>query len=177
MRLNRRQKYWVKHNQKRIYFDLCILAGGLLGAYLGWYQIGPAVHKAMQPQPIISPCPASGCSVEPTNTPTPTATPMPPKRPTTGKASYYSIEGCIGCHPDRIMANGERLDDNRLTIAYNHAPLNTPVKITNTINGKSVVATITDTGGFERHGKIADLSVATRDALGCGDVCHVALEL
>jgi rare lipoprotein A (peptidoglycan hydrolase) len=137
------------------------------------------------PDKILSPIPEAGQSGQlkeftPTPTmylftPTPTASPTPPQRPTRGKASYYSIEGCIGCNPARTMANGQRLDDTRLTIAYNHAPLNSMVKVKNVDNGKYIYAKITDRGGFERHGKIADLSVATRDALGCGDTCPIEL--
>lgn len=114
----------------------------------------------------------------------PTATPIPTKTPikqgnviNSGNASYYSIDGCLGCNPGRIMANGEKLDDGRLTLAYNHLPMNTVVTIRNTVTGATVRATVTDTGGFERHGKIADLSVATRDALGCGSTCPIAIEL
>jgi rare lipoprotein A (peptidoglycan hydrolase) len=120
----------------------------------------------------------------PTLTETPVPTRVPTKAPiqsggviNSGKASYYSIDGCIGCNPGRIMANGEKLDDGRLTLAYNHLPMNTVVTVRNTVTGVSVRATVTDTGGFEKYGKIADLSVATRDALGCGSTCPIAIEL
>lgn len=128
-----------------------------------------------QPVKIISPVPE--VTPTPTVIPTKTITPKPTavQRPTKGKASYYSIEGCLGCSPTLTMANGQRLDDTKLTLAYNHAPLNTQVKIRNTKTGATVVATITDRGGFERHGKIADLTIATRDALGCGDICPIEL--
>ena len=75
------------------------------------------------------------------------------------------------------MGNGEVLDDTHATIAYNHAPLNLKIKITNLGNNRQIYAKLTDRGGFERHGKIADLSVATKEALGCGDVCRIELEL
>lgn len=150
--------------------------------HVGITEIILPATQPKAPVEIISPCPDSGCAIitqAPTPTQTPTETPKRPQTPvsdpTSGKASYYSINGCIGCNPDRIMANGERLDDNRMTVAYNHAPMNTKVIITNTKNGKTVVATVTDTGGFERHGKIADLSVATKNALGCGDVCNITI--
>jgi len=128
---------------------------------------------AQPPQVPISPL---GTMVVPLPTPTPTPQPpKPTKPPVNGLASYYSREGCIGCSKDLRMANGEPLDDNRLTIAYNYGKLNSVVVITNTKTGKKVTATVTDRGGFERHGKIADLSVATRDALGCGHVCSIEL--
>ena len=83
---------------------------------------------------------------------------------TTGLSSYYSFEGCIGCNEKRIMANGEQLDDSKLTVAYNRAPLNSNVEVKNVKTGAVVVARVTDRGGFERHGKIIDLSVATTTA-------------
>lgn len=90
-----------------------------------------------------------------------------------GLASYYSRQGCLGCSSTLTMANGEQLNDDKLTVAYNHAPLNSMVKIGNLSNGKTVLAKVTDTGGFERHGRIVDLSVATRDAIGCSNLCEV----
>jgi len=92
-----------------------------------------------------------------------------------GLASYYSIAGCLGCSPDLTMANGERLDDSKITVAYNHAPLNSYIGIINLDNHKWTIAKVTDRGGFERHGKIIDLSVATKDALGCKSTCRVEL--
>ena len=94
-----------------------------------------------------------------------------------GLASYYSREGCIGCSETLTMANGEPLDDSKITVAYNQAPLNSNINITNVRNGRTVTAKVTDRGGFERHGKIVDLSVATKEALGCGDVCKVEIKL
>jgi rare lipoprotein A (peptidoglycan hydrolase) len=92
-----------------------------------------------------------------------------------GKASYYTREKCLGCHPQRIMANGEPLDDSALTVAFNRAPLGTYLRITNTDNGQSVIAEVTDTGGFEKHGKIADLNLGAKNALQCPDTCNVHL--
>lgn len=39
------------------------------------------------------------------------------------EASWYSKKHCLGCNPQRIMANGEVLDDNKHTCAYNYANL------------------------------------------------------
>lgn len=130
---------------------------------------------------LIHPCPDEGCIIEPTPTltPSPTITPTPTPSTQDGKgslvglASYYSREGCIGCSETLTMANGEPLDDSKLTVAYNRAPLNSYLTITNLNTGASVVARVTDTGGFERHGRIVDLSVATKVSLGCGDLCKV----
>lgn len=117
--------------------------------------------------------------------PTPTASPTPLPKPEllltkhTGLASYYSRDGCIGCSPNLTMANGEPLDDSKLTVAFMRAPLGTDIKITNLKTGQSVVAEVTDRGGFERLKvpKIVDLSVATKEAIGCPDICEVEIEL
>jgi rare lipoprotein A (peptidoglycan hydrolase) len=113
--------------------------------------------------------------------PSPTIAPAPTSATKTadwqGLASYYSRAGCLGCSSTLTMANGQPLDDGALTIAFNRAKLGTRVSVTNTKTGKSTIATVTDTGGFERHGKIADLTIATRDAIGCGSTCTVTIKL
>jgi len=93
-----------------------------------------------------------------------------------GTASYYSREGCVGCSPTLTMANGEPLDDTKLTVAFNKAPLNSYVEITNISNGQSVTAKVTDTGGFEKLNRIIDLGLATKNAIGCGDLCEVEVK-
>lgn len=93
-----------------------------------------------------------------------------------GNASYYSTTGCLGCSPTLTMANGEPLDDSKVTVAYNRAPLNSYVTVTNILTMQSVRAKVTDRGGFERHGKLIDLSVATKNAIGCGSTCPVKVE-
>lgn len=92
-----------------------------------------------------------------------------------GKASYYSRNGCVGCRPDRLMANGEPLNDNALTVAFNRLPIGTFINIKNLESGLSAVAEVTDTGGFEKlkEPKIVDLTPATRDAIGCSVPCTV----
>lgn len=93
----------------------------------------------------------------------------------TGIASYYSRVGCLGCSETMTMANGEPLDDTKLTVAFNKAPLNHFIDVNNMANGKSVKVKVTDRGGFERHGRIIDLSVATKEAIGCTDLCKVEI--
>ena len=95
----------------------------------------------------------------------------------TGEASYYTVDGCIGCNPQRIMANGEVLDDMRKTIAFNLLPMNTEVVVTNLSNGISTTAVVTDTGGFDALGRIADLSFATKKSIDCNDLCQVRIEI
>lgn len=136
---------------------------------------------------ILAPMPTA----EPTATPS--ATPVErvlPKKPSTGtkeagesaktwtgKVSHYSRAGCLGCSATLTMANGQPLDDDALTIAFNKAPLGTKLKLTNLDNGKSVIVTVTDTGGFERHGRIADLVPAVAKALETKtDITNVLFE-
>jgi len=93
----------------------------------------------------------------------------------TGKASYYSREGCIGCSESLTMANGQPLDDSKLTVAFNKLPLGKTVRVINNTTYDVVEAKITDTGGFERLGRIIDLSVATKEAINCSDICDVTI--
>ena len=90
-----------------------------------------------------------------------------------GTASYYSIDGCVGCNDRRIMANGVRLDDNIATVAFNKLPLGSTVRIRNLKNDMIVTVEVTDTGGFERLGRIADLSLKTKRMINCEDLCLV----
>ena len=136
------------------------LVGLSVGAHLT-----PKVYKHNQPAetliltPYISPEPS--LMVSPTHTKLPEPTPtikVLTKTRFEGKVSHYSEAGCLGCSSDLRMSNGEKLDDTKATIAMNGIPMNTMVKITNTDNGKSMLAKVTDTGGFEKYGRIADLT-------------------
>ena len=95
-----------------------------------------------------------------------------------GFVSSYSATygGCLGCtkHYDEngqlyyITASGDRLDDNKFTIASNQFRLGQRVTLINLSNGKSIGAIVNDTGGFDTpqyNNRIADLSVATMNAL------------
>lgn len=96
-----------------------------------------------------------------------------------GKVSHYSRAGCLGCSPNLTMANGEPLDDNRLTIAVppGTIPMNTQVRVINETTGKEVIATVTDTGGFSKYNRVADLTPAVASELGTQtDISHVRIE-
>jgi len=109
----------------------------------------------------------------------PQGSPESPQKVWKGYVSSYSATwgGCLGCTKlyDQNgqlwyrMANGERLDDARFTIAFfdlGLIPLNSRVSVTNLTNGKSTGAVVTDTGGFmECCDRIADLSIATAQAI------------
>lgn len=113
-----------------------------------------------------------------------------PKKTTTleGEASYYSVLGCLDCHPEQIMANGDVFDENELTLAIGLKPettvplipLNKNVKVCNLENEYCTIARVTDTGGFYSetyNWRVADLSKATKEVLNCSDLCKVKIEL
>lgn len=97
----------------------------------------------------------------------------------TGKVSYYSHgDGCIGCHPEEIMANGQKFNENAMTLAFNRLPLNTKVRVFNLDNGANTIATVTDTGGFEAYNRIADLSLGLMRELNAQtDVSNIKIEV
>lgn len=141
----------------------------------------------LRQQPMVSPlvvqaAPVTVAPVAPTAAPAPTATPTPDKI-WHGLASYYSKAGCIGCSPTLTTASGEKLDDNKLTLAVtpemvkNYKLMGKYVLVTNTKNKKSVRAKINDTGGFSKYGRIADLNLATKNAIDCSDLCMVMITL
>lgn len=152
-------------------------------AYIQLHQDADERYKKLiTPLPENAPeaTPEATKSAEPT--PSPTTTPKPKQTSQTkvweGKASWYGTgeKECLGCHPEMIMANGQKLDDTKHTIAFNRLPLGSKVRVYNVDNGLFVDATVTDTGGFERHDKIADLTKAVRDAIGGKSTTNVRIE-
>lgn len=110
-----------------------------------------------------------------------TPTPQPQSNMLEGEASYYSKAGCLGCSPTLTMANGQTLDDEAYTLALTpelyRKYKNQIVLIENTANGQKVAAQVTDSGGFAKYNRVADLSLATKQALQCGDLCQVKINL
>jgi len=78
-----------------------------------------------------------------------------------GKASFYGK----GYWQGRKMANGERFDYRKKTVALWFLPLGTMVRILNLTNGKSVVAEVTDRGPAHALHRVADLSQAAAEEL------------
>jgi len=70
----------------------------------------------------------------------------------TGLASWY---GPSGHH----AADGSVYDGNSMTAAHKTLPLGTTVRVTNLVNGQTVMVKITDRGPFA-HGRVLDLSEA-----------------
>ena len=68
-----------------------------------------------------------------------------------GKSSHYG-----GRHHGKKMANGKIFDKNALTCAHNSYPFGTKLKVS--YQGKSVIVTVTDRGGFNKLGRVIDLS-------------------
>lgn len=71
-----------------------------------------------------------------------------------GKASFYAE-----AHQGKLMANGRPFNMYAMTAASNSLPLGSVARVTS--GKRSVVVTITDTGGFEKYGRIIDLSRAS----------------
>lgn len=96
-----------------------------------------------------------------------------------GLASYYSVVGCLGCSPTLTMANGERLNDAAYTIALPPAQFrafkNQYLEVKNPKTGLKVRAKVTDSGGFAKYNRVADLSLATKNAIGCSNLCKVEI--
>ena len=77
-----------------------------------------------------------------------------------GLASWYGP----GFH-GRKTAAGERYNQNELTAAHKELPLNSVVRVTHEVTGKSVVVRINDRGPF--HGdRVIDMSYAAAKAIG-----------
>lgn len=101
-----------------------------------------------------------------------------------GEASFYSRAGCLGCNPGRIMANGQPLNDNALTMAIGADKVHLvgrTARVTSLATGKSAMVRITDTGGFykAKYGnRVADLTIGTKQAIGmAGGVGQVRVEV
>ncbi len=91
-----------------------------------------------------------------------------------GMASFYGKK-----FQGRYTANGEQFDKNEFTAAHPSLPFGTKVKVTNLRNKRSVVVKVNDRGGFNKHGRIIDVSRAAASALGMvrRGVARVKLEV
>jgi rare lipoprotein A len=96
-----------------------------------------------------------------------------PATAVTGQASWYGDE-----FARRQTASGEPFDPGKLTGAHRTLPLGTRVRVTNLVNGRSVLITINDRGPFLPRRDI-DLSYGAARALGMlrRGVARVRIEL
>ena len=88
-----------------------------------------------------------------------------------GTASYYGKR-----FHGRMTANGELFDMNAMTAAHKTLPFGTRVRVTNPVNGKSVVVRINDRGPFIR-GRVIDVSRAAARKLGMIKRGHASVQL
>jgi rare lipoprotein A len=90
-----------------------------------------------------------------------------------GMASWYGP----GFHGG-TTANGERFNQYTLTAAHPSLPFGTPVRVTNTDNGRSVIVRINDRGPYA-GGRVIDLSKGAAQVLGLisSGVAPVRLEV
>lgn len=166
----------IKIVQKYIQKIPCsVIAGIVFGSITGILMLmAQGTKHSRAPMSVVNHCPmiqivhagqmvrAEGVSIE-------------------GIASYYSSTGCLGCNKNLIMANGEKLVDSARTLALTpgiisqYKLLNDTVLITNKANGKTTSAKVTDSGGFGKYNRVADLSVGTRDAIECSSLCEVEI--
>ena len=77
-----------------------------------------------------------------------------------GVASWYGYP-----HHGRITAHGRRFDMYELTAAHRTLPFGTRLRVTNLINGRSVLVTITDRGPSMKD-RVIDLSYAAAREIG-----------
>lgn len=84
-----------------------------------------------------------------------------------GICTYYSKAGCVGCSPEQRMANGKIFNENAMTMAFMNTPLGAFVTVENLDTGVKVERVeVTDRGGFEQYGILADLSLGLSTRLG-----------
>lgn len=76
-----------------------------------------------------------------------------------GQASWYGAN-----HHGKKTASGERFNQNALTAAHRTLAFGTRVKVTNTLNNKSVTVRINDRGPYSK-GRIIDLSRAAANKI------------
>jgi len=76
-----------------------------------------------------------------------------------GNASWYGPN-----FAGRLTSDGEIFDPSQLTAAHRTLPFGTLVKVTNLVNGESVVVRINDRGPFKPN-RIIDLSRAAAEAI------------
>lgn len=169
---------------------ISLIIGGSLVISIQWFNKNYYFDLQIIKHKVVSPIPSKQSPIEPepTKKPTPTPTKQPVKKTPKaeiirGIASHYNTAGCLGCDANAIMANGEKLIDSALTLALTpetvakYKLLNKQVLVKNPKTGLSTMAKVTDTGGFGKLNRIADLTDGTRDAIGCGGLCEVEITI
>ena len=172
--MNKEKKLLNGHfyHTKERYVIVAILLGSISLSLISRYVGSQNAARAVEQLAAEEITPLAGQEVVPQPTPEPV-------RYIVGEASYYSENGCLGCSPTLTMANGETFKDENLTVALlpsDYKQLkNKKVLIINNDNYHSVEAKVTDTGGFGKYNRVADLSKGTKEALKCRDLCNVTI--
>jgi rare lipoprotein A len=114
---------------------------------------------APAPQPAVTPVIVESDDVGAATQDTAEPTPAPAAAVQTGIASWYGFHW-----QGRRTASGTRFDTRLLTAAHRSLPLNTIVRVTNLLNGRSVEVTVNDRGPYVGH-RVIDLSEAAAKRL------------
>jgi rare lipoprotein A len=77
----------------------------------------------------------------------------------------------------RRTANGERFNQNAMTLASRNLPFGTRVRVVNPKTGKAAVARVNDRGPFGKKGYTADLSKGLAHEIGLKNSGPVRLEV
>ena len=102
--------------------------------------------------------------------------PLQASAATCGYASHYGVgDGFNG----RTTANGERFNAYGTTVAHKSLPFGTRLKVTNQLNGASVVVRVNDRGPYY-GGRILDLAYGAFNQIappsrGVAKVCYSVL--
>ncbi len=118
--------------------------------------------------PALSAAPVASAQADTAPPPTPPAAHGAPPAPQVpdaaadvqiGNASWYGPN-----FAGRLTSDGEIFDPSQLTAAHRTLPFGTLVKVTNLVNGESVVVRINDRGPFKPN-RIIDLSRGAAEAI------------
>lgn len=104
------------------------------------YTIGFILLKLLSPLPIL------------------TVTSILTLLPATASADIASFYG--ERFHNKMTASGEVFNMHKMTCASNTHKMGTRLKVTNKANGKSILVTVNDRGGFSKYGRTLDLSKA-----------------
>lgn len=93
-----------------------------------------------------------------------------------GEASWYGRE-----MRGKVMANGRKFDDRKLTCATWFWPLGTQLIVTNKIDGKSVRVCVTDRGPSRRlvlrRNRVIDLSHKAFETIANPNLGHIPVKI
>jgi rare lipoprotein A len=73
-------------------------------------------------------------------------------------------------------ANGEKFDPHGMTAAHKKLPFNTMVRVTNPVNGKSILVRINDRGPFVK-GRDLDLAMGAAKAIEMKNTSKLIMEI